>query len=695
LGVTAHLITAPIVSLAILKVNWDARRKDYVDNFVPIVAECIRLGEHEVVSLPNLQFNILTRFGLRIPQNQLRAILSRVSKQGYIRAENRAYVRVPEKLAQLTFDAVQQQVVAKHEQVLNSIVTYAKERFDLTWSVQDAERGLYSYLESYQLLDTNTVVVATPLQEHDVAKVGEFVVGSFVTEAREKRRPEFDYFETIAKGDILATAMFLPDPNRTAQKFRKTYVYFDTSFLIYALGHGGEARQAPCVELLQLLYKAGADLRCFSHNLDEIRASLVACAIRMEKNQLADAYGPSIEYFIEKGLQPSEVRLRSAKVEGDLEALRVKVVETPPFDKDYMIDEQALADAIQKEFTYSNQNALWRDVSSISSVIRLRRGHQSQMVEECRAVFVTTNTVLVRAGKEFTERGRELNIVPPVLTDHALTNLLWLKMPMQAPDLPRKRIIAASFAAAQPDEQLWQRYLAEINKLKEDKTVSAEDYFLLRHSLQARAALMEVTLGDDDSFATGTVQEILEIVRTDIQRDVREKLEAESQRRVQAEADAATTIDEVKKAALSAIEQREAIIGAEKFHLQAALNKASEREQSRRREIRGRAVKIGNAAGRVLGLLLLALLGIGSASTFPFWRPGPAEKTNVWLVLSSLQALLLLLGVANLMWGTTVEGLLRRLELWLADGIERWLLVLSGDRFQPDTHDAESGPSAL
>lgn len=587
----SQTITAPVISLAILKVNWDAKRKDYVDNFVPIVAECIRLSDHDVVSIPNLQMDIRTKFGLRIPQNQLRGVLTRVSKQGYIRAENRAYNRVPERLAELTFNDVQQQVIAKHEQVLNSLIASARNRFELTWTIEQAEQALYSYLESFQLLDPNAVVSQAPADKDSIAKVGQFVVGSFVTELRDKKSPEFDYFETVAKGDILATAMFLPDPSRIAQKFRKTSVYFDTSVLIYALGHAGDVRQAPCVELLQLLYQAGADLKCFSHTLDEVRASLIACAIRMERNQLADSYGPSIEYFIEKGLQPSEVRLRAAKIERDLEGLRVKIVEKPPFDQEYMVDEQALANAIEKDFKYANQNALWRDVGSISSVIRLRGAHQSQMVEECRAVFVTTNSVLVRAAKEFTEKGRESDIVPPVLTDHALTNLLWLKMPMQAPDLPRKRIIAACFAATQPDEQLWNRYLKEIGKLKDEQSVTADDYFLLRHSLQARAALMDLTLGTEESFAIGTVQEILAVVRADIQRQLREELETETQKRLEAEGNAATTIAEVRKAAQATIEQREAIIGAEKLKAEAALNKAVSRERSRRLEIRARAVR--------------------------------------------------------------------------------------------------------
>jgi hypothetical protein len=687
--VASNSITPSIVSLAILKVNWDKKRKDYVDNFVPIVAEAIRLSQHDVVSLPALQQDLLSGFGLRIPQNQLRAILSRVSKQGYIRSENRVFKRVPEELAKLTFDTVQRQVVAKHEQVLKSVITFAKERFDLDWTLEDAENALYGYLASYQLLDPDAIASGS-MPTGDIAKIGSYVIGQFVTFVREQKMPEFDYFETVAKGDILATSIFLPDPNRAAQKFKKTYVYLDTSLLIFALGHAGEARQAPCLELVQLLYEAGAELRCFAHTLDEMRSILIACALRMETNKLADAYGPTIEYFIEKGLQASDVRLRAEKLEKDLNALRVKVVEKPAFENELMIDEQGLADAIEAEHKYVNKNALWRDVSSISSVIQLRRGHESQLVEECRALFVTTNNVLVVAARTFQKSVSHGDSVPPVMTDHALTNILWLKLPLAAPDLPRKRLIAASFAAAQPDDQLWDQYLSTIQKLKDDKTVGEDDYFLLRHSLQARAALMQVTLGNEDSFAAGTVQEILEIVHNDIQRDLKERLEEEKRKADQTEKAAAATIDEVKRSAQQAIEERDATSAAEQRKLITALNAANARETAQRQEMRGQAAGWARSTVRFLGVLAVAVLLVGAA--LPFATSVMNQHPRIKVAASVLQLGLIVFGVANLQWGTSVQGILRRLELWLAERIEHRLLLLA--HLAPARENG-AGPSEL
>src|SRR5690606_32070510 len=103
----AASVTAPLISLAMLKVHWDTRRKDYIDNFVPMVAESIRTSPNDVVSIPALQQEVRTAFGLRLPQHNLRIILNRIAKLGLIQSKDRVYVRNQEALRTLNFGVVQ------------------------------------------------------------------------------------------------------------------------------------------------------------------------------------------------------------------------------------------------------------------------------------------------------------------------------------------------------------------------------------------------------------------------------------------------------------------------------------------------------------------------------------------------------------------------------------------------------------
>ena len=670
---TTTSITAPLISLAMLKVYWDTRRKDYIDNFVPMVAECIRTSGHDVVSIPTVQQNVRTAFGLRLPQHNLRIILNRIAKLGLILRKDKVYVRDQDALGRLNFDVVQSSVVAMHEQLIASLRSFARERHQLDWTVEDAEKALHSYLETYALLDgAGGDDSREPTGDGESAH---FVTGAFVSHLRQSDSKAFEYLETIIKGDILATAIFLPDPSRAVQKFRKTSVYLDTSVLVFALGYAGESRAAPAREMLDVLYQAGADTRCFSHTADEIRSILTACMYRIEKNQLVDSYGPSIEYFLERGFKASEIRLFVEKLERNLAGLRVKIVDKPPFESDYMVNEQQLAEHIKKYVAYRADNALWRDVGSISGIIRLRGGQDTSRVEDCRAVFVSTNGGLVRAAREFGHSEGVAASVPPALTDHALTNMLWLKLPAQAQALPRKRLIAASYAATQPDDRLWDKFLGQLAKDRESANVSEEDYYLLRHSLQTRAALMEVTLGEDEAFTAGTVQEILEIAKENLRRGLREQLETEVSARAKAERQAEDA-RHTAKAAATAAEQDKA---AAELEYQRVLNDISRREELRRTNRRNRSVTWARKTARVLLVLFVLVFVTG---TFASYLQGRQEiqRSLIWYGLAALQAVIVLFGIVSSIWGTSVEGIVRSIEHWLADRFEKLLAKLSGEQ---------------
>ena len=158
-----------------------------------------------------------------------------------------------------------------------------------------------------------------------------YLVSSFVRHLQETRSATLGYLETIVKGHMLADAIFLPDPGNASRKFRDTEVYFDTPFLLNALRYGGEAQREPCVELLDLLYETGADLRCFAHTRDEIRGVLEACASQEQTSDAEATPGREVlRNFRSMGFSKTDVMMLSNALEKDLEALRIRAVENPP-----------------------------------------------------------------------------------------------------------------------------------------------------------------------------------------------------------------------------------------------------------------------------------------------------------------------------------------------------------------------------
>lgn len=646
--------TSVITALAILKVNHDEMRQDYIGNFVPMVCECLRCMTSDIISLPDLQEEFRKRFGIKLPQHVLKTLLKRLRDKKCVILDKSCYRINREELNKeqfRQFSTVQRQVIEGYEALIRRLVEYASKRLGSSWTHAEAEAAIEEFMEDWQIkFDWSGGRRVLQSETHKEAR---YIVASFLRELQEQCAPEFAFFETIFQGHMLANAIYLPEPNQALKKFKATEVYFDTAFLICSLGYAGEPRKAPCIELLQLLNKTGAHLRCFEHTRDEIRGVLDACAAKIRNNQLRDAYGQTMEYFITKGYKASDIELFSAQLERNLEQLGIKVVPKPDYNNRlFIIDEPALSSYLGEHVSYRNPQAKDRDVDSISAIYRLRKGRKSRFIEECGAVFVTTNYALAHACREFFSADYEGGNVPAVITDQYLTNVLWLKTPTEAPDLPRKRIIADCYAATQPDERLWQKYLDEINRLQQFGNVTAEDYYVLRYSIEARQALMDLTRGQEEAFTEGTVEEILEIVHAQIRKEAEEKLERERELRRAAEAEVAAGIT---------------------------------RENLRRMNIRNRSLKISLRIIWILKGVIMALMVCVTLYTFPWDLPRPRTGWARY-ALTLLEVLLMVLTVYNLMYGTAVKDILRKLEAAIAQRLESWFWGLYDTIDNADDH---------
>jgi hypothetical protein len=218
----------------------------------------------------------------------------------------------------------------------------------------------------------------------------------------------------------------------------------------------------------------------------------------------------SVQYFLAQGQTAADVDQYAATLDRALEVLRISVVDTPPYSEHAnVIDEPGLRDAIKERMTY-REEAVDRDVQSMSAIMRLRAGRRETQLERCGAVFVTTNSGLVRVSRDFFAVDGA-HAAPVTVNDFTLTNLIWLKNPITAPDLPSKWLIANSYALVQPDEALMRTYSAHVEKLEASGQVAPDDYYDLRYSLATRDSLMLLTSGDADVVTDATVFELVKL----------------------------------------------------------------------------------------------------------------------------------------------------------------------------------------
>lgn len=651
------MATQTAVSLAVLQVNWDRRKHDYLDNFVPIVAECVRLLKYEVVTVDELRNELESRFGLRFPQAAINTILGRLRKKGYVRLEDEVYYKNPDQLSSLDFRKVQQEVIRMHDSLIRHMVDYCKREFGVRWSSDEAENHLLACLRENDLQIMTAVTSGTLIPDiTPLTKTSKYYVAKYMQHLQDTQPAELDYLEKIVEGNMLANAIFLPDPARAEQKFRNTKIFFDTSFLIFALGYAGKPRQEPSSELLEILYETGGNLCYFQHTVNEIKGILDSCAQRIRNGETSDQYG-SIEYFIEKNFSDSDILLLSVNLERDLAAINVRIKEKPPYTEEFVIDEEALGKALEKEIKYRRPQARNRDVDSLSAIMRLRRMEDYYILEDCKALFISTNSAVSKVARQFFYKEDCENAIAPCITDYTLTNLLWLKKPLKLPDLPRKRIIADCYAALQPDENLVRAYLTKIKQKEDNGDITADEVFLLRHSMEAKQALMDLTSGDERGFAQGTINEILALIKERIQAAARAEIEVKEQEKIKK---VIRQRDKTKKQLDEKSQELE--------QTYQEIESLTAGEIMRKANIKTKSRIVAHWISRVCEFILVAVLVLGTISIFP-WKLPTIGEAVIRYTFSILFLIASVLVILNLIKGITIESIVRTLEI----KIQKWV----------------------
>ncbi len=331
-----------------------------------------------------------------------------------------------------------------------------------------------------------------------------------------------------------------------------------------------------------------------------------------------------------------------ARLPEKLRSLGIVIEGRPERLVEFQVDESGFEAALESRIGYRNPKARVHDVDCVAAVAQLRRGRHTREVETCGALFVTANVDLARESRAFFQADAPEGSVALCITDYSLGNLLWLKNPTQAPDLPQKLLLADAYAAMQPPDALWKAYLAEIARLEEQGRITRDEYFTLRHSLTAKRTLMDLTAGDAAAFTEGTVAEVLRVAKESLRADLEEQLARERKKLQEAE------------------------------HVVLTLE---QRDVARRERMTALAARAASVTSRIACIGLLVLLAVGALLTFPWSLPQVKQAWYRYLTTGVLAAFFVYT-VANVAWGTSVRSIRESLERWLERRLHGWLSLI-------------------
>jgi len=325
-----------LTSLAILTVNWD-RGHDTIESFVPLIGECLRKNGDHPVSAVDLQRAVKAEFGLTIPIGALQGILARCQKRGYVQRKRNVYVPVRKKLDKIEFAPNRAEALRQHRSLLDKLRAFAKVRYDLDWSEEDADSALLGYLQESSLPVLAAATDGDPLPKPTKqSRRAKHVMSAFAGHLNEADPEGFTCLETVVKGHVLSAVLFYPDLGRLQTRFEDLDVYCDTPFLLPAIGYSEEGVHVQCVELIELLRGLGAKLKCFHHTEEEVAGVLEAEAAKMRGSIVE----PTTEYHTSRTFRLNEIEELIIKLPKAIRDLGIDIVDTPTWTEEP--DEAAL-----------------------------------------------------------------------------------------------------------------------------------------------------------------------------------------------------------------------------------------------------------------------------------------------------------------------------------------------------------------
>jgi hypothetical protein len=616
-----------LINMAIVKVNWDHSGADLLENYIPLLAYAVSECKATTASLDEIREHFRSVAEFEVPIAALGTLIKRASKKhGFLsRQPDGTFEICREKLPDQQYRNLRDTELRKYQALKHSFVAYCETHNIAPPTPEEIDSYFFDVL--YDVAPSLIGSTSSPIpqsianREPESAKA---LIARFVSHCYESDPTSSTAIESFVRGAMLTETFYYSAPDTLSQKMRDVVVYFDTGFLLRALGLCEKGIAEPCKELTHILRGMSVKMRCFRDTYNEFHRILHAASsqLRGGRRLIARAPGDIFDYYNSIGATQSDVELDIAMLEQSLNKIGIRVVDRPEHVEALTVDEAKLSQYIQDILPGQTVDARQHDIDCLTSIFRLRAGRAQPYLESCVAIFVTTNVQLARASARFFNENEGVSNAPVCMADQVFTTLVWLKSVNKLPNLPKHRLVANCIAATQPSDRLWNRYINEADSLRDKKEISENDYAVLIHSLEARHHLMDSVI-EKGEFLHGSVKDVLALAR-------------------------ATYTEELGQQ-LSAIE-REA--RAQRQKLDGLINSTSH---------------IAALCIRYVALLLWISLIVGGLFVT---APKPFTFAAIFDLDAWLFCLMALVGILNLVWGIRLYDSCDRISGWFGEKIE-------------------------
>lgn len=522
-----------IISLAMLYALWQTKRSDLLDLIRPFVLYAVGVTTKvgDIIDVEGICRYMESEFGYQsfqcavVERILLRETSDAIKQESrIIKKEDRKFILIASLSTQVEKFNSKRLVCKEHsDAVTTALAGYLNHnracRRD-NYTSSEAEVFLLSFFERQ---GGSIVLSADDLRQISFKNSElDFFIGKFILEENEKRSSLMDYIVELVKGYFVTTALYLQAENLdvTHASFSNVIFYLDTRLLLALLGFKSSQENESVQEMVKSLQRNGAKLACFSYNIEEVENILEA----YKQSTVSPRRYPAtitLEFFDERGASYTHV---DAAQKAFIQKLRNFQVKEISFEaalinagvKDQatgLLNDDELRNILLEMKPSYNVSTLPDDLAAINTVSRIRRGKRLPNIEKCKAVFVTSNPLLVSGTKQLLINHPEDVGFPLAITGNDLCVMAWLKDFERSNNLPKMRLLENVLAALTPSKELMDAYFDNVDYLEKQGDLSGDEAALLRMDQFAKKELMELTKGEKGNLSTAVVQTIRENIR--------------------------------------------------------------------------------------------------------------------------------------------------------------------------------------
>lgn len=609
-----------IATMGVLLAHYDERR-DFLSNFEPFIDDRLAtwppaepVGSREMSQALTEAFNFPP-----IPLNTVSELLRRAGKAGRLkRGHNRKQYPNPQNLRDVNGDLTGQrtETLAHFEAVAVALRDYAKHQFSLDWSSEQADAALEGFVSEFGIEMAEARYRGTLEGELPKTKgIDIAVVHGFARHCLKQDAVNFGYLEELVRGSILTSVLYFKDLGTWSPHFQNLVAYLDTPIALRLLGLAPDELRGGAEELLEMLNEAKIPVRVFDHTITEMMGVLDGVRSNLERarqqqldlNAFTNLNREVIEHLMRERWGPGDVQEIMSSLEERLNNINVIVEAPPPITQQLSLAEGRFEEILrEKGFTTSQ---IVMDIRSVTAIHRLRKGQVKNSLTKAAAIFVTPNPGLVRSTNRFFREQGLQGPIGPCIADISLTTQLWLVRSDGERKIPRKVLMAECYAALDPPQAVWRKYLEKIEARRAAGEVTDEQVKTLVFSSAAQESFFDITRNDESLVDDQTPQEVL----SKYEITVREPAEIEAKRMGERLGEQQAENDELRRevqAGTAEREQQQDQLSAQQHRIDdlEGRQKASE-ERLRRRADR---VRVGVA---VAAALAIAAAGAVSLAT--------------------------------------------------------------------------------